>query len=416
MSNGQAIAATSVTLQGLLRSAVVGGNVTLKTPDTARGAGAGEQLNLFLYQTQLNTAWRNVEMPRPVKSGEQGAAPLALNLHYLITAYGDSEADSHRILGQAMSILHDHMLLSSAQIRSAVQTTLPGSDLDGQPERVRITPLPLTIDEISKLWSSFSTNYRVSAAYEVGVILIESQRLSPAALPVLTQGPDDRGPYGTAQGDAQLEAVRPLSTLPAVTLGSTLRLLGQNLSPSMSVRISGAALSAPVILIPLSGGSDKELTVRLPAGTQANSVWAAGFYTVAVLQKMLDTDGKTVTSWASNDLPFGLAPEITVDPPSTPAGTVTLTLTCLPHPRPGQRALLLIAGQQLVPDTVTPPPADHQDRPTTLSFTVPDLQANPDLVKQVHPVRLRIGGVDSLPMRVTDGRLEVDPAQTVSVT
>ena len=61
------------------------------------------------------------------------------------------------------------------------------------------TGQPLSLEEVSKLWAAFQTNYRLSAAYQVAVILIESTRAARTPLPVLSQGKDDRGP--TAQGD-----------------------------------------------------------------------------------------------------------------------------------------------------------------------------------------------------------------------
>ena len=46
--------------------------------DKARnGNNTANQLNLFLYQTMVNAAWRNMDMPRQVKPGETGQPPLA---------------------------------------------------------------------------------------------------------------------------------------------------------------------------------------------------------------------------------------------------------------------------------------------------------------------------------------------------
>jgi hypothetical protein len=46
--------------------------------------------------------------------------------------------------------------------------------LHEQVERVRITLQPLTLEEVAKLWNVFQTPYRISVAYEVSVVLIES--------------------------------------------------------------------------------------------------------------------------------------------------------------------------------------------------------------------------------------------------
>ncbi len=65
-----------------------------------------------------------------------------------------------------MSAFHDHQVLGDEEIRSA----LPGNDLHEQIERVRITPQPLTLEELSKLWMIFQSQYRISAAYRLDVV------------------------------------------------------------------------------------------------------------------------------------------------------------------------------------------------------------------------------------------------------
>jgi hypothetical protein len=101
---------------------------------------------------------------------------LALNLYYLLSAYGANDDDpdphSHRLLAQAMRLLHDHPVLDPGRIREA----LAGNDLHEQAERLRVTLQPLTLEEMTKLWNTFQTPYRVSVAYEVSVVLIAGTR------------------------------------------------------------------------------------------------------------------------------------------------------------------------------------------------------------------------------------------------
>ena len=143
--------------------------MTAQPLDRARGGVSTAQLNLFLYQTVPNGTWRNMDHPRQLRPGESGTPPLALNLHYVLTAYGRGESDndavSHRVMGGAMSVLHDHPLLGADEIKAA----LAGNDLYAQLERLRIVPQPMTLEEMSKLWTAFQTNYRLSSAYEVSV-------------------------------------------------------------------------------------------------------------------------------------------------------------------------------------------------------------------------------------------------------
>ena len=66
MSNDRAIAAVTSTIRNLLFKAVsndadlAGTTVTTRPPDRARqDGGTGNQINLFLYRTSIDAAWRN---------------------------------------------------------------------------------------------------------------------------------------------------------------------------------------------------------------------------------------------------------------------------------------------------------------------------------------------------------------------
>src|SRR5712692_7317906 len=118
MSNALAIAAVTATLSSLLQNVnqgtgLSGVSISTKPPDKARDSNNGNQLNLFLYQILPNAAWRNMDIPQRMRSGETSIPPLALNLYYMLTAYGTSNDDllSHRLLGHAMNILYDHAIL-----------------------------------------------------------------------------------------------------------------------------------------------------------------------------------------------------------------------------------------------------------------------------------------------------------------
>jgi hypothetical protein len=179
MSNALAIAAVTATLRQLLDEGLnidlPGTKVTTRPPDKARAGPGGNQVNLFLYQTLPNAAWRNLDYD-PGPAGAPAHPPLALNLYYLLSAYGQNDDDpdpvSHRLLGRAMSLLHENPVLDPARIREA----LDGNDLHTQAERIRVSLQPLALEEMTKLWATFQTQYRISVAYEVSVVLIASRR------------------------------------------------------------------------------------------------------------------------------------------------------------------------------------------------------------------------------------------------
>ena len=200
-------------LEGDLGSDFVVANVL---PNKVRETFAVQNVvNVYLYRTELNAAWRNLPLPSQTKPGEKGTPPLALNLEYLITAYGENEREdaAHFFLGQAMRVLHDNAVIG----RAAFHTVLPKALVHRQLEQVTITPHPLAVEEMSKLWSVLGTPYRISAVYLVTVLIIESRTVTQSAPPVL-------------------DSAQPATGFPAVRLGEELLLRGE--------RLDGGGLSA----------------------------------------------------------------------------------------------------------------------------------------------------------------------------
>ena len=58
------------------------------------------------------------------------------------------------------------------------------------------------MDEISRLWATFSTGYRISASYDAAVVLIDNNQPVRAPLPVLARSAGDLGPLAGVAGGA----------------------------------------------------------------------------------------------------------------------------------------------------------------------------------------------------------------------
>ena len=405
MSNPMAIAAVTATVrnlleQGINRDASLNFTaVTVRSPDKARqDSDTGNQINLFLYHTLPNAAWRNQDMPRQVRAGEQGYPPLALNLAYLLTAYGrdNDEIISHRLLGQAMSVLHDHPLLGANEIEAA----LANNDLHTQVERVRLTPMPLSLEELSKLWTTFQTQYRISAFYQAAVVLIESSRAVQSALPVLQRGKQDRGAdVQAANALPILEQVQLPPQQSGVRLAETLTLEGRHFFDApVLVRVRHFRLSAPLDIPATSTGTSVSVPLQINPATDATT-FPAGFYTVAVVVTRNDHQ------WSSNELPFVLAPRLTNLPLSVArvGGTATITLACTPAVQPEQRAVLLMGDREIVANA-------HSTVTSSLEFEVSNATAGSFLV------RLRVDGADSLLVDQTSTTPNFDQSQKVTIT
>jgi hypothetical protein len=257
MSSALGIAATAGVLQQLLQAGVGALNigdvlgeaaikVTCLSPERIDPEADASQLNLFLYQTTRNAGWANMDLPSRDSRGERVASPaLSLDLHYLVTAYGAADFHAEVLLGAAMQLLHETPGLGREAIRSALK---PGVDkpqlpkqlalagLADQLEQLRITPLNLSMDELSRLWSSIQLPMRPSAAYQVSVVLIEAGRSARSALPV-------RAPklYVMPLRQPRIDRAEAADGPGAPVLATT------------KVRLTGAKLKAPALRVSANG-------------------------------------------------------------------------------------------------------------------------------------------------------------------
>lgn len=327
MSNPLAIAATTAALQTLLKAATttpLGGKVTAKPLSNARLNEKGAQLNLCLYHTAIDATLRNNPdaLHRPPARAADGSliVPLPLNLYYLITAFAEAgqnaEIVSHVLLGHAMAILHDHPLLSAAELEAAangLNMAIPGlgaSTLHQQVERVRITPQPLSDEEMMKLWTAAQTGYSPSFAYQVSVVVIESTRPGTMPLPVLRRGAEDRGPKVIAGGfgPALFEMKLP-NRQSAAFAGNIVTLEGSGFSSDpaavgpVSVRFAPAGGGDAILLDAEADSSTEKVEVTIDPAKLA-----ADIYSVSVVVQRGESDKKQ--TWKSNALPLAIAPKI----------------------------------------------------------------------------------------------------------
>lgn len=197
MSNHLAIATVTATLRDLLQEAaaqaVPGTDVTTKRPEKAMTEGTDKAgINIFLYQVVTNAALNNSNEPARNASGQFLRRPqVALNLYYLLSFQGaDAELEPQRLLGSTAIALRTQPVLSRAAILKATQANafLAQSDLADQIEAVRFTPLDLSLEELSKLWSVFfQVPYVLSIAYSASVTLLEAEVTPVAVKPVLVR-------------------------------------------------------------------------------------------------------------------------------------------------------------------------------------------------------------------------------------
>jgi hypothetical protein len=145
-------------------------------------------ITVFLYQVTPNTSQRNNDLPTRASDGTLlKRAAAALDLHFLISAYGEeSELVGQRLIGSVVRTLHEIPVLPKDIIELAGEKPyLAGSDLAEAAQRVRFSPTVMDIDETSKLWGMLhQTPYTLSVVYQAALVFIEGRETPVPAKPV----------------------------------------------------------------------------------------------------------------------------------------------------------------------------------------------------------------------------------------
>lgn len=424
MSNALAIAAVTASLKDLISDSLNGldlssiGSVGVSAlpPDRIpTGENEPNQLNLFLYQVSANTGWRNHGLASRDGAGQRsGNPPLALDLHYLLSAYGGQDLSGDALLGLGMQALHETPGLDRARLRAVLGPPTPpfgdfsALSLADQIESLKIIPQFLSTEELSKLWTAAQARYRPSMGYQVSVVLIQSEAAARSAPPVLRRGAADRGPVAVADSGPQLRALDNLASelLRAARLGDALRLSGAGLNAQTCQAAFANARTGVLQILPTQATGDAgRVRVQLPDDQAALAAWTPGLYTVRV---RCARPGLPATNTAP--LPLMLAPRLSVTPLAAPIDAdVELTLRCRPrlHALQAASVRVLVGGHELPPDSVDTPADPTQ--PTTVVATLPAAQSKAG----DYPVVLRVDGVDSIPAVPTDEGFAFDPQQTL---
>ncbi|HXJ01483.1 MAG TPA: DUF4255 domain-containing protein [Micropepsaceae bacterium] len=447
MSSPLAIGAVSAVLRNLLDNGLIEAGVAMGTtvnisavaPDVIDLNNAEEppRLNLFLHQVTPNSGWRNADLPsRSAITGERLTnAPLALDLHYLLTAYGRADFQAEILLGYAMHLLHERPVLDRAAIRRALDPSpldvsmlppayqaLAASDLADQVELIKITPAAMGNDEMSKLWSAIQTHCRPSSAYQVSVVLIQGTKPGLSPLPVLSRGlvdPVTKRDRGVVVNPDLLPPLPTLFTLEppakksAATLGDIVKITGVRLAGAgHRVRLSHRLLATPIELIPSApNAAGTQLTVTLPNDAAAQSNFAPGQWALSIRF----TPTGELNPRDTNAIPLVLAPVPVIAADAglgLPAASVTrggvppsvtVTMASRPQVRPQQSASLVL-------DTVE---ALAQPRVAAADPLV--FQFSNTLAAGNHWVRLRVDGTDSVLLDKSGPAPIFDPTQQIAV-
>jgi hypothetical protein len=400
MSGALGIAAVTGVLESMLHSVFNPGAglgsvlVSALAPDvvqTSIDAGStNPQVNLFLHQVRHNAAWRNVDLPSLAADGTTRLKnpPLALDLHYLLTAYTPEDGFAEALLGYALLMLHQFPMLSRDQVTNALSnlsaghplyTALQSTGVADQMELLKITPETLGREEMAWIWTALKADYRPTYAFQVSVVLLQPPAAVSSPLPVFFRNINVQpGP------PPLLSQVEVPANQGGAAVGDAVTLIGQSLSGVNAIALTNQRFGfryQPLITPSAVGATSVSFVVpNDPANLPA------GLYTVSAL--FTDAGGNIVQS--TNALGLGVAPTIVMAPPpavTQDASGTTVTLNCAPDAQ-ARQIISLVMGGTAIPAQPLPPLV-------TITPTLSFLFAAPGLAPGPYVIRLQVDGVDS---------------------
>jgi hypothetical protein len=436
MSNFLAIGGVSATLQALLRdrmelpAGMVRTDllVTVSTPQPEDDAQATEptRVNLFLYRATENGALKNQMIPGQGHPSEYGHPPLSLVLHYMLTAYGATddagqvnETRAHFLLGSAMRVLHDYPVITDSltTIHSPPIQILHAS-LRGEFEHIKICLDPISLEDLSKVWTALTRPYRLSAAYTVSVVQIESRRIKTLAAPVLT-----RRIHLAVSRRPQIANVNRTPVLPGEPIGDIrahvlqdLTIEGENFRAAQTwvklgdlepIGVQPASDREIRIVVPddmYPADADHPLPRPIPAADQPRpgpqTVEVQILRPTEVVEGGLDRGIVVVDDrrQSSNHSVFLLAPEISgITPSSVAAGgfaSAVLTVTGRRLFQLGMKTVVLV-GDVSIPVEDPGPGGLQTDTSIQVSLAALGL-TTPPIPAGLYLVRIMVNGVQSM--------------------
>jgi hypothetical protein len=372
--------------------------ITVAPPDVQVNGIDADRLNIYLYHLSENAFLKNQEIPGEGHPGAYGNPPLSLNLHYILTAFGetdtgvDADVKAQSILGDAMRVLHDFPVISAdlVQLKKAATPPILDPTLLDEFEQVKLSLQPKSLEEISRIWTALPrVNFRRSVTYEACTVQIESKQIRRSGLPVRS-----RRVYAITMQSPQIEEIfrqPPLlgAQIAVVQEGETLRLVGYNFAgASTGVVIDDVSVGVTPSAPP---ATDSQIDVVVPA-----SQFSAGTHSLQVVRPILLTEVKGQPpvqrgNFSSNAVAFQLIPQLVLPAAGTfsPDASNVVTLTVTPKIQPNQQVSLLLEDQ-VFPRIVTPPMATA----TTIQFQLPVSPA-PALPPDSYLMRVRVDGAES---------------------
>src|ERR1700744_2823653 len=280
MTSALALSAVTSVLQtslGLVYNSSALGTITVSAiaPDVVEskygiGPDSGPLVNLFLHQVTPNAAWRNIDFPSLAADGATRLKnpPLALDLHYLLTAYAADDTEAEALLGYAILMLHENPILPRALITSILGTlsagtyndALKAAGLDAQIEMIKLTPATLGREEMAWLWTALKADYRPTFPFQASVVLMRNTNPTAFSLPVLS-----RNIVVQPGVSAQLFGLQPPNDQSPALVGDTVKFNGSTLIMTSLISLANPTTPVTYTFAPAAGSAqDTSVSFKVP--------------------------------------------------------------------------------------------------------------------------------------------------------
>ena len=170
----------AVSLQELLRSGVSlpdgrSVNFEIDVPNDKVRPDARPLVYVSLYEVEENVQFRKVDRSLVGVVEEDGDLyeyyqfpPLAVQLRFLLTCFGRTREEEHRLLGQMLRIIHDHPVLQGDMVKG---------DSVAPDERVGLAVRStFGIEAQSRFWLAVGEKFRPSIGCQLAVYLDSDRR------------------------------------------------------------------------------------------------------------------------------------------------------------------------------------------------------------------------------------------------
>ncbi|MCR2802433.1 DUF4255 domain-containing protein [Paenibacillus soyae] len=176
MGNYTIIADAGASLLKLLREQMTPDPVTRpELIGMASPADKGDLLiSLYVCSVRENNEARRTDMK--LEGDVLRYPPRAIDLECLITAHSNADIltrtlDEHRLLGKAAQILYDNSIVRGPYLEGSL----------AESGELRVAPLNYGMEDMMRLWQFGDAPYKLSLAYRIGPLLLESSRVKPAS-------------------------------------------------------------------------------------------------------------------------------------------------------------------------------------------------------------------------------------------